>query len=348
MRTPIESNLPWLVFALPTVAGLLIFALGRTSRWLREGLALVGLGATSVVAIQVGFQVVHGRALRAWGMNFYADGLSAVMELLGAVMGFLVVIYSIRYLPHETSDERASPHRQAIYYGLVLLFFGAMNWTCATNNLLMLWIALEATTLTSAFLVTYYWRRQPLEAGYNYLVMVTVGMVFGLFGYVLIYTAVAPHLGARSLAVHAVDVDADDLADLARSGATVVLCPRSNQAIGGRLPDLPRLLGAGVPLAVGTDSLASSPSLSPLAELAVLRRAFPRVDAGRLLALAWNGGAVGAPGVGRLEAGGAPGVIAAPLGGERPADPAAWMLEVHGAEERPVVWIARHRPEARA
>jgi cytosine/adenosine deaminase-related metal-dependent hydrolase len=160
--------------------------------------------------------------------------------------------------------------------------------------------------------------------------------------------AVAPHLGARSLAVHVVDVDGDDLADLARSGATVVLCPRSNQAIGGRLPDLPRLLGAGVALAVGTDSLASSPSLSPLAELAVLRRAFPRVDAGRLLALAWNGGAVGAPGVGRLEAGGAPGVVAAPLGGERPADPAAWLLEVHGAQERPFAWIARHRPEARA
>ena len=158
---------------------------------------------------------------------------------------------------------------------------------------------------------------------------------------------VAPHLGPRTLAVHAVDVDEEDVALLARSGCTVVLCPRSNLHIGGRLADLPRLLAAGIPLAVGTDSLASSPSLSPLAELGALARAFPQVPAGRLLALAWNGGAVGAPAVGRLLPGAQPGVLAAPLGGDRTDDPARWLVERFGAEERPFTWIARHRPEER-
>ncbi|HTP51186.1 MAG TPA: amidohydrolase family protein [Anaeromyxobacteraceae bacterium] len=156
--------------------------------------------------------------------------------------------------------------------------------------------------------------------------------------------AVAPHLGARSLVVHAVDVDEEDLRLLGGSGATVVLCPRSNLRIGGRVADLPRLLAAGLPLAVGTDSLASSPSLSPLAELAALHRAFPQVPPARLLPLAWNGAAVGAAAVGRLSPGSSPGVVAAPLLGARPADPAAWLLEVHAAEERPVTWLARHRP----
>jgi aminodeoxyfutalosine deaminase len=155
----------------------------------------------------------------------------------------------------------------------------------------------------------------------------------------------APHLGPRSLAVHCVDLDDEDLADLARSGATAVLCPRSNLHIGGRTADLPRLLAAGIPLAVGTDSLASAPSLSPLAELAALARAFPQVPALRLLPLAWNGAAVGAPTVGRLAAGTAPGILAAPLAGARPEDPAAWLVSTFGAEERPVAWIARHRPE---
>jgi aminodeoxyfutalosine deaminase len=158
----------------------------------------------------------------------------------------------------------------------------------------------------------------------------------------------APHLGPRSLAVHAVDLDAEDLADLVRSRATVVLCPRSNLHVGGRLADLPRLLAAGIPLAVGTDSLASCPSLSPLAELAALARAFPDVPADRLLQLAWNGPAVGAPAVGRLAPGTAPGLLAAPLAGLRPADPAAWLLGTFGAEERPLGWIARHHPEALA
>jgi len=144
--------------------------------------------------------------------------------------------------------------------------------------------------------------------------------------------------------VHAVDLDDEDLALLARSGATVVLCPRSNLHIGGRLPELPRLLAAGIPLAVGSDSLASSPSLSPLEELAALRRGFPEVAPARLLSLAWNGAAVGAPSVGRLEPGRAPGVLAVSLDGARPADPCGWLLD-RGAEPRPLAWIAPARPE---
>jgi len=158
--------------------------------------------------------------------------------------------------------------------------------------------------------------------------------------------AVAPSLHAGSLVVHAVDVDDEDLALLRDSGATVVLCPRSNRHISGRLPDLPRLVAAGIPLAVGTDSLASSPSLSPLEELAVLREAFPAVAPGRVAALLWNGAAVGAPGVGRLAPGSRPGVLALPLGGELPDDPLAWLLGP-GAS-RPPEWLARHSPEVRA
>jgi cytosine/adenosine deaminase-related metal-dependent hydrolase len=151
-------------------------------------------------------------------------------------------------------------------------------------------------------------------------------------------------MGPRSLAVHGVDLDAGDLEDLARSRATVVLCPRSNLHVGGRLADLPRLLAAGIPLAVGTDSLASSPSLSPLAELAELARAFPQLSPAHLLPLAWNGAAVGVPAVGRLAPGSAPGLIAAPLDGARPGDPATWLVEAFGAAERPFAWIARARP----
>jgi aminodeoxyfutalosine deaminase len=158
--------------------------------------------------------------------------------------------------------------------------------------------------------------------------------------------AVAPWLGPETLVVHAVDLDDLDVAALRRSGATVVLCPRSNRHVSGRLPDLPRLLAAGIPLAVGTDSLASSPSLSPLEELAVLRQAFPGVAPARLLALAWNGAAVGAPAVGRLAPGSAPGVLSASLGAVTPEDPFAWLLEAGPA--RPVEWLARHRPETPA
>jgi cytosine/adenosine deaminase-related metal-dependent hydrolase len=155
---------------------------------------------------------------------------------------------------------------------------------------------------------------------------------------------VAPSLHAGNLAVHCVDLDGEDRALLARSGATVVLCPRSNRAIGGRLPDLPALLEVGLPLAIGTDSLASSPSLAPLAELAALAQAFPAVPPARLLPLAWAGPAVGAPWVGRLAPGTAPGVVAAPLGGARVEDPYGFLVREFGAREASFEWVARQCP----
>jgi aminodeoxyfutalosine deaminase len=156
---------------------------------------------------------------------------------------------------------------------------------------------------------------------------------------------VAPWLRPHHLAVHCVDLDAEDRAALAASGATVVLCPRSNQRIGGRLPNLPALLAAGIPLAIGTDSLASAASLAPLAELVLLRSEFPDVPGARLMQLAWNGAAVGAPTVGALVPGTAPGVLAAPLPGGA-WDPWEFLLDAHGAQARPFQWIAQHRAEA--
>jgi cytosine/adenosine deaminase-related metal-dependent hydrolase len=153
-------------------------------------------------------------------------------------------------------------------------------------------------------------------------------------------------LGPGHLAVHCVDLDAYDLEALATSRATVVLCPRSNRHISTQLPPLPELLEAFVPLAIGTDSLASSPSLAPLAELALLRREFPEVSAARLLPLAWNGPAVFAPHVGRLAPGQAPGVLAAPFEGAQPDDPFEFLLGPFAAAGRPFTWISPNALEA--
>ena len=155
---------------------------------------------------------------------------------------------------------------------------------------------------------------------------------------------VAEHLRPHHLVVHCVDLDDEDVALLARSGATVVLCPRSNRYIVGALPRLDALLAAGVPLALGTDSLASCPSLAPLADAVLLHRSFPDIPAARLVPLLWNGQAVGAPHVGALVPGLAPGLLAAPTGGAPVADPFEVLL-TFGAAEQPFEWLARQRPE---
>ena len=71
-------------------------------------------------------------------------------------------------------------------------------------------------------------------------------------------------LGPGTLAVHALQVDADDVAILANKGVAVCVCPRSNLVLHGQLPDIDGLLSAGLLPAFGTDSLASVPISKPL------------------------------------------------------------------------------------
>ncbi|MEC7945964.1 MAG: amidohydrolase family protein, partial [Myxococcota bacterium] len=111
--------------------------------------------------------------------------------------------------------------------------------------------------------------------------------------------------------VHLVHADGRDLDRVARSGATAILCPRSNQHIGGRLPDVAGMVARGIPLAIGTDSLASSPDLDIVAEAATLRAAFPDLPCETWLSALTTGGAalLGATGAGALRPGTHPGLL---------------------------------------
>jgi cytosine/adenosine deaminase-related metal-dependent hydrolase len=98
-------------------------------------------------------------------------------------------------------------------------------------------------------------------------------------------------LDDRTLAVHCVQVDDHDIALLARSGATVCLCPVSNRFLGvGRAP-VPALLTAGVPLVLGSDSLASNPALDLWAEMRQLSEDHPGLPPLAILRMATANGA---------------------------------------------------------
>jgi cytosine/adenosine deaminase-related metal-dependent hydrolase len=81
-----------------------------------------------------------------------------------------------------------------------------------------------------------------------------------------------------ALAVHANYLDGADVALLAEAGATVVWCPGAHRFFGHPPHPAPRLLAAGVPLALGTDSLASNEGLTMLREVRLAAEAFPGID----------------------------------------------------------------------
>jgi cytosine/adenosine deaminase-related metal-dependent hydrolase len=99
-------------------------------------------------------------------------------------------------------------------------------------------------------------------------------------------------LHPRLVAAHGVQLDAADRRLLAERGVHVVLCPRSNRALGVGQADVPALEAAGVKLALGSDSLASAPSLDVLEDAVLLRRQFPELATRSILRMATLGGAM--------------------------------------------------------
>lgn len=99
------------------------------------------------------------------------------------------------------------------------------------------------------------------------------------------------YLQPGMLAVHGVHLDRTGIDLLVRRGAVLVVCPRSNVWVGAGLPRVSHAYAAGLPVAIGTDSLASVGSLNMFDELAELRRIAPDVTAATLLESATRVGA---------------------------------------------------------
>jgi cytosine/adenosine deaminase-related metal-dependent hydrolase len=90
-------------------------------------------------------------------------------------------------------------------------------------------------------------------------------------------------LDPHTLVVHGVQLADESLAHLARIGCTLVTCPRSNEWVGAGVPPVARFYASGVPVAVGTDSLASVEDLNVFSELKTMRWLAPAVPARSLL-----------------------------------------------------------------
>lgn len=190
---PIAVLLAPLLFALPVA---LAPARARKALW------VAGSAVTLALAGWQAAQVAAGGPIEALDAEVLVDGLGAIMALLVALMAFVCSVYAVAYLPgvhpHEPERRARLERRMPQFSALFLVLEFTLCWVAMTNNIVLLWVALEATTLASALLVSFYWDTRALEAGYKYLLLLTVGITAAFFGCVLLYAAAAPHLGSES------------------------------------------------------------------------------------------------------------------------------------------------------
>lgn len=128
-------------------------------------------------------------------------------------------------------------------------------------------------------------------------------------------------LDNRTLCVHCVHVDADDIHILKKTKAGVCLCPGSNEYLGVGSAPVSEMLAAGLHPCLGTDSLASNPEVSIWREMNLLHQYDPNLTGAEIVAMATrNGGlALGCPEYGVLE-NGAVSMIFVEYSGSEPLD----------------------------
>lgn len=137
-------------------------------------------------------------------------------------------------------------------------------------------------------------------------------------------------LDGEPLLIHAVHVDGVDRRRLASRGVGVAHCPRSNARLSGAVAPVPAYLREGIPVGLGTDSLASVPTLDLWDEMrAALDAQGGRLTPAEVLEMATLGGARAlglADALGSLEPGRRADLVAVPAEGIEPSDPAGSLI----------------------
>jgi hydrogenase-4 component F len=200
------SNLLILLVIAPLAGSAVAFAASLLrSKWgplVAESAHVIAISITAIVAAVLGAAVLADRHVFALGHWLYLDPLAMILVGLIGVVGLLTGIYSLGYVRHDLAAGTIGRGKLCTYYGFFDLFLFTMLCTVTANNIIMMWVGMEATTLGSAFLVGFYGQRASLEAAWKYVIICTVGVAFGLYGTVLVYgeaSAVLPNPGEASL-----------------------------------------------------------------------------------------------------------------------------------------------------
>jgi hydrogenase-4 component F len=176
---------------------LLLARLGAT-RQAPELNWLCSLG-TLVAAAALTLRVIAQGPLVLWREQFFVDPFNVFLVALTALVGLTTAVFSRPYMQIELAHGRLTPRRLRLYHCMFQLFMASMLVALTTNNLGLLWVAMEAATLSTVLLVTLYRTAASLEAGWKYFVLCGVGIAQALFGTILVYFAAEQALGASGV-----------------------------------------------------------------------------------------------------------------------------------------------------
>ena len=181
---------------IPLITAFACYAI-KSTRWM--GYTSLA-GALSLTAFSIPTAVSSISSPMEWmGGIFYMDALSAYMMALVVFLSLASAVYSIGYLEHEQKVGLIDRKGVGRYFALLNLFVFTMVLVTVANNLALMWIAIEATTIVSALLIGLGFTKRELaiEAAWKYIILCTVGITFALLGIFITYYASTAVIGTE-------------------------------------------------------------------------------------------------------------------------------------------------------
>lgn len=200
-----------LIILLPLLLGTTAtFWLGSRSR------LLTALAAGAVVAVALGLLLAQAPGVlagvpvsAAWPwvpeiglrLSFRLDGLSLLFAGLILFIGLLVVLYAHYYLSADDSPGK--------FYSLMMLFMAAMLGVVLSDNLLLLVVFWELTSISSFLLIGFWSHRSDARDGARQALAVTGGGGLAMLGGVVLLGQIAGTYEISALASNVAAIQAD-------------------------------------------------------------------------------------------------------------------------------------------
>ena len=143
-----------LLLAIP-LAGSLALAVFGARRWAAELNAAFSI-ATFAAACALTARVIAEGPMLVAHEQFFVDPFNVFLIALTAFVGMTTSLFSRPYMRVEEAHGRVNRRRLRLYHSMYQLFCFTMLAALSTNNLGILWVAMEAATLSTVLLVSLY------------------------------------------------------------------------------------------------------------------------------------------------------------------------------------------------
>jgi multicomponent Na+:H+ antiporter subunit D len=184
----VTSHLPILQVVVPLIAAPLMVLLRHGGvAWLLA----VGVSWTSLVVAFALLDEVSGGGLISyylgswpapWGIEYRVDSVNAYLAVIVSMIAAVVVVYMRRSVAAEVPHDR-----HYLFYAMYALCLAGLLGISVTGDAFNLFVFLEISSLASYVLIALGRDRRALMAGYQYLIMGTIGATFFVIGVGLLY-----------------------------------------------------------------------------------------------------------------------------------------------------------------